>query len=385
MVRTVIIILLCLVSFNTVAAQQRTFQGKWNNRRFNSSGTMTCIAAETSPGNWSATFRGVFQGDPFEFKAEFRSKPSAAGHDLSGESTIRGARYQWTGSLKGSLLRGRYRATNGFNGEFALNETGGSKRSADAATQPDLMKEVEIPAVVRDGQRLVFVGNSFLANEGGVYNYLQRALGKRGIDITFDSKIYYGKPLSAMVTAEVGKAIMADDVDAVVITSGDPRIMKQFATKLKDSGKKLIVFMTWEPKHPGNGAAPVQYSIATRKAVREMRQMEKETGATIIPAAVLYHDLTSRPPDGVSRVDFLWKKKNIHQNELGTMVNAWLMCAVLAGESPIGLNFDMPPFMVGQRIQSDPDLRLTRELRQELQYRTWAVAQAWAQGKCHLE
>ena len=384
MLRRIVIALSLFVFFDACSAEQRTFRGKWNNRKFNSSGTMTCVAEEMSTGKWTAVFRGVFQGDPFEFEADFRSDSSGQKLSLTGQHTIRGAQYQWTGSLTGQTLRGRYRASNGFNGEFVLNETAASGREPATSSQPESLDDVEIAPVIRDG-RLLFVGNSFMANEGGVYEYLQLALQKRGIEITFDSKIYYGKSLREMVTPEVGKAITAPDIDAVVITSGDTKIIKQFAKKLKGTGKKLIVFMTWELQHPGNKSSPKRYTSATRKSVREMRQIEEETGARIIPAAVLYHDLTVRPPDGVPRIDYLWKKEDIHQNELGTMVNAWLMVAMITGETPIGLNFNMPPFLVGQRIQSEPDFRLTRDLRQELQYRTWAVAQAWTRGKSHLE
>ncbi len=188
-----------------------------------------------------------------------------------------------------------------------------------------------------------------------------------------------------MVTREIGDAMLADQVKVVVITSGDLVAMKQFATKLKGSGKKLVVFMTWESKHPGNHGTPNQYTSATQRAIKVARQMEKETGATIVPVAVLYHDLTIRPPQGMPRVDYLWKKGSAQQNALGNLASALLLSAILTGEKPAGLNFDVPPQIVGQRVQDEPDLRLTRELRDELQYRAWAVAQAWARGKSHLE
>ncbi len=81
------------------------------------------------------------------------------------------------------------------------------------------------------------------------------------------------------------------------------------------------------------------------------------------------------------RVDYLWQKADAHQNALGTMASALLMVAVLTGESPAGLNFDFPPHIVGQQLADDPDLRMTRELREILQYRSWSVAQDWAKGK----
>ncbi len=131
----------------------------------------------------------------------------------------------------------------------------------------------------------------------------------------------------------------------------------------------------------GHRATIPQYTKATRTAVNAMRAFEKETGATVIPVAVLYHDLTVRPPNQMPRVDYLWQKADAHQNALGTMASALLMVAVLTGESPAGLNFDFPPHIVGQQLTDEPDLRLTRELREILQYRSWSVAQDWAKGK----
>lgn len=366
-------------------ADDRIFQGQWNNRRTGSSGTMTCTASEGSSGQWKAVFRGSFQGKPFEHNVDFRSTESRTGSQLVGTASISGKRYEWNGTLRASQLRGQYRATNGWNGEFVLNETAASRRNVPDSVEPESIEEVEIKPVVHDGDHLLLVGNSFMANEGGVANYLQAALRKRGVDITHESKIAYGKPLSEMVTREVGVAMMKPEVDVVVITSGDMKVMKQFATKLKGSGKHLVVFMTWETKHPGNRATEKQYTAATRKAVLAMRELEKETGVTIIPAAVLFHDLTVRPPDGMPRVDYLWKAQNIHQNALGTMANALLMSAMLTGESPARLSFDFPPYIVGQKFRDEPDLRYTRDLREALQYRAWAVTQAWVKGKTHLE
>ncbi len=385
MFRATFIVTLVMLGPLADGADERVFEGPWNNRRTGSSGTMTCTAMEVAPGQWKAVFRGAFQGQPFEYPVEFKAVTSRMGSELAGGTTIDGKQYQWKGTLQASQLRGQYQATNGWNGEFILNETAASRRNAPMSVEPESIEDVEIRPFIKDGDHLLFVGNSFMANEGGVSNYLESALRKRGIDITHESKFEPGKSLSDMVTREVGEAMMHPDVDVVVITSGDPKVMKQFATKLKDGGKRLVVFMTWEEKHPGNRATVPQYTAATRNAVRTMRTLEKETGATIIPAAVLYHDLTVSPPDGMPRVDYLWRQGDVHQNALGTMANALLMTAMLTGESPAGLNFDFPPYIVGQQLQDEPDLRLTRDLREALQYRAWAVAQAWLKGKTHLE
>lgn len=362
-------------------AAERIFEGPWNNRRTGASGRMTCNATEQSPGKWNAVFRGVFQGQPFEYTVEFQAKASRAGNELAGMTTIDSHRYQWTGALQANQLRGQYQASNGWNGEFILNETAASRQNDPASVEPESIDDIEIKPVVKDGDHLLFIGNHHMADNGGVYNYFQAALKKRGIEVTHESKIAPGKSLSDMVTREIGDAMMKEDVDVVVITSGDLKVIKQFATKLIGSGKRLVVFMTWEGKHPSNRAALSQSTKSIRNAVRAMREFEKDSGATIIPVAVLQHELTIRPPDQMPRVDYLWQKADDHQNALSTMASALLMVAVLTGESPAGLNFDFPPHIVGQQLSDEPDLRLSREVREILQYRSWAVAQDWAKGR----
>lgn len=241
-------------------------------------------------------------------------------------------------------------------------------------------------AVIKDGERMLFIGNSYMANEGGVYNYLKRALEvSSGPSITTDKHIYYGKPLRSMLTSEVRKSVGSDQFDSVVITSDRLGVMKCFEEDIRRSGKKTIVFMTWEGQHTGNRATEAQYTAATKRAVEEMRQMEAQTEATIIPAAVAYHDLTVNPPQEMPRVDYLWIKSNIHQNELGTLVNTWMFYAMLTGESPVGVNFDMPPFVNNGSMKKTPEIKLTPQLTKQLQERVWNVAQAWQNGKSHLE
>ena len=241
-------------------------------------------------------------------------------------------------------------------------------------------------ALIGDGERLLFVGNSYMANEGGVFNYLAKALATADKSrIHTDKHIYYGKPLSAMLTDDVKSAIASVRFDSVVITSGRLETMREFQRLIEASGKKTIVFVTWDGRHPGNRATKESYTESTKRAVAAVRQFERETKATVVPIAVAYHDLILNPPAGVSRVDYLWRPGNIHQNKLGTMVNAWMLYAVLTGKSPVGVDFDMPPHVVGEKLSDDPQIRLTAELRHALQSRVWKVAQAWQAGKSHLE
>ena len=123
MTRFLMIAFVCLIAL-PVAAQEgtRTFEGQWNNRKFGTSGPLRCVAKQSEEGVWEATFTGLFRGDPFEFDATFNSRKGRQGLDLSGNSTVRGHKYQWTGSLREGALLGRYRSSVGYYGEFRLRE-----------------------------------------------------------------------------------------------------------------------------------------------------------------------------------------------------------------------------------------------------------------------
>jgi len=102
--------------------QKKTFEGTWNNRKYNSSGPLKCVAVPGEDGNVKATFSGKFMGDPFSYDVTFQAQPGDEQVDLSGKATISGHIYQWTGYLKGAKLFGQYRGTNGYNGTFSLSQ-----------------------------------------------------------------------------------------------------------------------------------------------------------------------------------------------------------------------------------------------------------------------
>ncbi|HAH45790.1 hypothetical protein [Gimesia sp.] len=104
------------------ADEIRTWEGKWNNRKYNTTGPLKCIATSDESGKWKATFTGLFKGDPFKYEATFQSKPDGKQLKLSGDAVIRGHQYQWTGSMTGNTLSGKYKSNIGYYGEFILKE-----------------------------------------------------------------------------------------------------------------------------------------------------------------------------------------------------------------------------------------------------------------------
>jgi hypothetical protein len=112
----------CLTAPAAAADTEKTFEGTWNNRKYNSSGTMKCVATEGKDGVWKANFSGVFMGEKFSYDVTFDSKAGKGQTDLSGKATVKNAQYEWTGALKGDKLTGKYAANNGYNGTFELKE-----------------------------------------------------------------------------------------------------------------------------------------------------------------------------------------------------------------------------------------------------------------------
>lgn len=103
----------------------RTFQGNWTNRKTRSNGTMKCVGKPGEGGTWNATFSGSFQGSPFSYEVTFQAKSDRGQSALSGKAVIQNRKYEWAGALKGDTLTGRYRADNGWFGDFVLKESKG--------------------------------------------------------------------------------------------------------------------------------------------------------------------------------------------------------------------------------------------------------------------
>ena len=100
--------------------ESKTWEGTWTNRRFNTTGPLKCVATPEEGGTWKATFTGKFQGRPFSYDVTFQSRPAKGQEMLSGKATVSGYKYEWTGTMKGNALTGRYKANNGYNGDFVL-------------------------------------------------------------------------------------------------------------------------------------------------------------------------------------------------------------------------------------------------------------------------
>lgn len=98
----------------------QAWSGTWNNRKYNTSGQLTCTVIGEQNGQWLARFTGTALGKPISYTALMRPTSSGANTALAGTTKVDGFDYQWTGTVAGKSLNGSYRASNGNNGDFRL-------------------------------------------------------------------------------------------------------------------------------------------------------------------------------------------------------------------------------------------------------------------------
>ena len=98
----------------------KAWSGTWNNRKYNTSGALTCTVQGEQGGQWIAKFTGTALGKPISYTALMTPKVNGANTALTGTTKVDGFSYQWTALLSGKTLNGSYTASNGNNGEFKL-------------------------------------------------------------------------------------------------------------------------------------------------------------------------------------------------------------------------------------------------------------------------
>jgi hypothetical protein len=94
--------------------------GTWNNRRFGTTGPITCAITPKDEKTWEAQFDGTGAGRKFSHKVTMETTKKSDRTLLQGTATIDGDTYRWTGYLNKEGLFGNYRAAGGNNGQFRL-------------------------------------------------------------------------------------------------------------------------------------------------------------------------------------------------------------------------------------------------------------------------
>lgn len=98
----------------------KAWSGTWNNRKYNTTGVLTCTVIGEQNGQWIAKFTGTALGKPISYNALMTPKKNGEQTALSGTTKVDGFDYQWSATVAGKSLNGSYKASNGNNGEFKL-------------------------------------------------------------------------------------------------------------------------------------------------------------------------------------------------------------------------------------------------------------------------
>lgn len=104
------------------SSEDKTWEGTWMNRKYNSSGPLKCVAKAKDDATADATFSGTFMRDPFKYDVTVSMKQERRQTTLTGTATLDGDRYEWSGFVRGTTLYGQFRSLKGHNGEFTLQE-----------------------------------------------------------------------------------------------------------------------------------------------------------------------------------------------------------------------------------------------------------------------
>ena len=103
--------------------EEATFRGTWNNRKFGTSGPLSCTATVKDDETWEAKFQGKFMNRDFNYDATIKTSKKSGRTVLQGTATIDGDQYLWSGYVNGKELFGKFRSRKGNNGTFRLRRS----------------------------------------------------------------------------------------------------------------------------------------------------------------------------------------------------------------------------------------------------------------------
>ena len=103
----------------TDSAAADVYRGQWNNKKFNTKGTLVATLTKGQGNQWTGVFTGVALGKNFRYSTTFTESKQGNRTLLRGNSSVDGDSYKWAAYLTGTTLSGSYRASNGNNGNFS--------------------------------------------------------------------------------------------------------------------------------------------------------------------------------------------------------------------------------------------------------------------------
>lgn len=123
---TILTLTMFLIADHVASAAEakaaKAWTGTWSNRKFNTTGELTCTVVGEQSGQWIAKFTGTGLGKPFTYTALITAKKSGTNTTLQGSTKVDGDSYAWSGTIVGESMTGSFRSTTGNNGAFQLKE-----------------------------------------------------------------------------------------------------------------------------------------------------------------------------------------------------------------------------------------------------------------------
>ncbi|MCF6262384.1 MAG: hypothetical protein L3J24_02155 [Xanthomonadales bacterium] len=202
------------------------------------------------------------------------------------------------------------------------------------------------PSILLENAKMSFISNSYMGAWGGLNNYLELAVNASPITVTLNTLParlsnggwYWGMGLGSMTSA-LDRVEAEGDYDSCIFLDGPLQTMRAFADRLFAACDQVVLFADAGGHNPVTLGA--NHFNATNTTLTNARTMEAEyPNLLVIPTALIFYDLTINPPLATPRIDYLYGNNNIHQNGLGTLINAFSMYAVLSSRSPVGLEFE---------------------------------------------
>lgn len=208
-----------------------------------------------------------------------------------------------------------------------------------------------LPPPLPDGGAVYFVGNSFFGWQDRPLPQWVAALGaavEPPVPLEVDATIVFGDaPLRALVDLPRTREALASHRFDVFVLQGheleavDEReafhaTVRDFHAAATAAGARTVLFMTWGfPYRPFIAEVAASYDAIGR-----------ELGIPVIPAGLVYEDFRRDPPPGqvpyVLTASPEHPEGDLHQNALGSLVNAYVTFAMLTGRDPAGATFEAP-------------------------------------------
>jgi hypothetical protein len=220
--------------------------------------------------------------------------------------------------------------------------------------------------LIERGDAVFFVGNSFFDYEGRVLPEWVAAVGQSvspAFPIVMGSHIVPGvNPLSWFFKQKTSQNAIASGKYKLFILQGEETepvddkagfhdAVRAYHRAITAAGGKLMLFMTWDFYWYRNNPGFFQ------KLSAAYEEIGAELGVPVIPVGLIWDDCNKAPFAGQGA--YFLNSRDLHQNAMGSAVNAYATFSMLTGIDPHGV-----PFAASGNTSS-------RELLEYLSDRAW--------------